>query len=776
MKNKLVIASIAGAAILLMAIIFGAPWAIGFLLQNRINLASEVINSQNLPFTVTISDYHRGWFTSSATIQVSSEDSPQTLVSLPMKIYHGPIIYYNNRLHLALGNYSSEIKTSSVQGEIKGWLSLTSHLYSQIHFDPNKIKQGDNFAQLGAVDINCFIPLNSLAEVQADVRVNQLDGQMGSLFTGNLNDMEYRVDGKRQADSSWNWAVSVGLGNSYFALQNPLNGQIEKISWQTIKLQNLVANSYKINQFAAALQNLDDRHLMQNTEAMISAMINPGSRIQIEELKGDFNILTILANLDVTWPDLPQQHTFKDVITYQTLQLYFQVPNINYQDAASGVSIQLNNFNLQENYTRQQGMQATLKLADLTVKNQHAFTVKNLNWRALSDASAVNNTWQASLLQFCSDQNCFDNSNLNAVVDNINSSAAPDSFYQDFSQALDQFNQNNDMKVWQTFLQNDIAPQLNAKSLIKWNFSTETPHGSSRFASFMSWPDFKAGAEVLNSTLWHMSISLPNYYLDQLLQYKNNPGNIAYPNSLGLDTNSQIANFLGQWLQNDYIINQDQHYTLTLSLKNGQLSLQNKLMNALNLGYLAFYLGWYPLSLQQFIVAADNGDRNGQFYVGLQYALGLSVKKNTQTAIKWLSRSAKQNYSNAALILGGLYYKGSQVQVDYLQAKYWFKLGATQNDPRAQTALGDLYAAGSSNPKAAPDYPQAAYWYNLAAQQNYAPAEYRLGQCYENGQGVAQDLNKAYSLYQAAASQHFRHASQAADSVAQKLSREKNGD
>jgi len=119
-----------------------------------------------------------------------------------------------------------------------------------------------------------------------------------------------------------------------------------------------------------------------------------------------------------------------------------------------------------------------------------------------------------------------------------------------------------------------------------------------------------------------------------------------------------------------------------------------------------------------------------------------------------------------------MYLKGWGVPQDTDKAVYWFKKAAKQGNAEAEVALGHIYLTTAvfntvisnmfSNPYgksiATEKYPKALYWLKKAAEQGYAKAENNLGNMYANGLGVPQDYNKAVYWYKKAAEQGYAPA------------------
>ena len=119
--------------------------------------------------------------------------------------------------------------------------------------------------------------------------------------------------------------------------------------------------------------------------------------------------------------------------------------------------------------------------------------------------------------------------------------------------------------------------------------------------------------------------------------------------------------------------------------------------------------------------AAERGDAEAQNILGLLYANGrkkisgdvitrkaaleliLLGKKTEQArldpdskaAFQWFSKAAQQGNVDAQYNLGVYYYKGLGVKKDIREAVKWFKLAAQQNNSDAQNHMGICYADGS---------------------------------------------------------------------------------
>jgi hypothetical protein len=192
-------------------------------------------------------------------------------------------------------------------------------------------------------------------------------------------------------------------------------------------------------------------------------------------------------------------------------------------------------------------------------------------------------------------------------------------------------------------------------------------------------------------------------------------------------------------------------------------------------GMAAFKNKDYQRAYREWKAAADAGQAEAQFDVGVLYAQGLGVRRDLTEAAYWYRKSAEQGNAEAEFALGQMYSRGWGIPRDeadamrWLQmansvesdgpptdwanvagygmpedperAAFWYRLAADKGHPEAQYYLARLYSSGKGVKK---DEEQAARWVSASAAQGYASAQENLGERYANGNGVPKDDKRAY--------------------------------
>jgi TPR repeat protein len=192
-------------------------------------------------------------------------------------------------------------------------------------------------------------------------------------------------------------------------------------------------------------------------------------------------------------------------------------------------------------------------------------------------------------------------------------------------------------------------------------------------------------------------------------------------------------------------------------------------------GLAAFKNKDYQRAYREWKAAAEAGQAEAQFDLGVLYAQGLGVQRDLTVASDWYRKAADQGNAEAQFALGQMYSRGWGIPrdmadairwlqmansvdsegppTDWLslegygmpqdphQAAYWYWQAAENGHPEAQFNLSRLYASGKGVKR---DDEQAARWVSASAAQGYAPAQVNLGERFATGSGVAKDDKRAY--------------------------------
>jgi len=164
----------------------------------------------------------------------------------------------------------------------------------------------------------------------------------------------------------------------------------------------------------------------------------------------------------------------------------------------------------------------------------------------------------------------------------------------------------------------------------------------------------------------------------------------------------------------------------------------------LRLGKATLRAGNVPRAMQFLQQAAEKGSSEAMHYLGLLYEEGRGVPKDGATAAQWFKRAADKGYAKSMNHYGNWLRKDRPAE-----ALEWHLKAAAAGDVFAMENAGGAYYEGIGTEK---DLAKAAEWYGKAAEQGGSTnAKLLYGYMLSHGQGVAQDLTKAFAMYLAAA-------------------------
>ena len=138
----------------------------------------------------------------------------------------------------------------------------------------------------------------------------------------------------------------------------------------------------------------------------------------------------------------------------------------------------------------------------------------------------------------------------------------------------------------------------------------------------------------------------------------------------------------------------------------------------------AFRGGNYEFALKQWLPLAEKGHAKAQNSVGFMHARGLGVPPDHREAIKWYTKSAKQDFPLAAYNLGLIYTRGTGTLPNQEKATDWFRRAAGVGHLKAQIAYAERLRDGVGTEE---DLAAAYAWLVVAADQAKGKEETRIG-------------------------------------------------
>ena len=123
------------------------------------------------------------------------------------------------------------------------------------------------------------------------------------------------------------------------------------------------------------------------------------------------------------------------------------------------------------------------------------------------------------------------------------------------------------------------------------------------------------------------------------------------------------------------------------------------------------FSGKPKLAYRQFRLAADQGDVQAQYWVGMMEAQGVGTERNIERAACWIAAAAEQGQALSISLLGLMHVQHLGLPESPNEGVRLIREAAEQGMPKARYRLGYMYLKGNH---LAPDAQQACIWFLLA--------------------------------------------------------------
>ena len=142
------------------------------------------------------------------------------------------------------------------------------------------------------------------------------------------------------------------------------------------------------------------------------------------------------------------------------------------------------------------------------------------------------------------------------------------------------------------------------------------------------------------------------------------------------------------------------------------------------------------LAYKCFRTSAEAGHPEAINNIGGFYRDGIVVRANPETAAKWFSKSAELGNAYGMFNYALALQRGEGVEKDVAKAIELLKEASELGNAEAMNAYGMCFYSGSGVEK---DPAEAVKWYRASAARGFAPAMDNLSSCYSLGTGVRKD-------------------------------------
>ncbi len=153
------------------------------------------------------------------------------------------------------------------------------------------------------------------------------------------------------------------------------------------------------------------------------------------------------------------------------------------------------------------------------------------------------------------------------------------------------------------------------------------------------------------------------------------------------------------------------------------------------------------LILEVYLPKAEAGDAVAEYFVGMVYYQRNEMKE----AAHWLELAAEQGNKEANFYIAGMYIGGQGVEKNLKKVEKYMKKAAEQGNVLAEAAMSGIYDRGGDGIPV--DKAKACYWAQNAADDGNAQSQLYMSVAYRDGIGVEVDYGKAQKYLELAAVQ-----------------------
>ena len=127
---------------------------------------------------------------------------------------------------------------------------------------------------------------------------------------------------------------------------------------------------------------------------------------------------------------------------------------------------------------------------------------------------------------------------------------------------------------------------------------------------------------------------------------------------------------------------------------------------------------------------ADEGDAEGEYYLGNCYYNGEGVEKDEVKAFEWYKKAAEQGYVEAQFKLGVCYDNGIGIERDKRKAFEWYEKASKARKYKSSIQLRVCYRYGEGIEK---NEKESLDGMKRQQSRGHISAQYNVGVCYDNG-------------------------------------------
>ncbi|MCX7120852.1 MAG: DUF945 family protein [Gammaproteobacteria bacterium] len=549
-KLALTVAAIAGIYLLL-------PFCFGIVAQRYTHTFLEHENKtlgSVLDINVNLAQYHRGWFHSTAVLQIERKISDGSFVvvkQIPVVIDHGPGYTFNGRVKTGFAVIKSDPFSFDDQSSLKAYFEENigfANEHSALIASSRKTNEKPSFSDFR---VDSFI-LSMTSDLNANAFHFQIDAHglrfqdPKKSFSVSIRHLKSALLAQYLSDRHWqlNWGINLRKnqlstilpdGASTMLTLNTDRITLANLHFDTQKMATIAGEMVELKQATDSGQPIKATAWMALFQQLLTQVIQNDTTAAVSGLSVATPLGQLVAHYSVSFPTLPSTHDYFDVATRNVGNLQLDVPQWRYLDAANSMAFALKGLHYTENndtvFSRNSSMtldsfemQDTQNPQTLTKTPILALTGLAYQGELSGNPANLSQTMHWQLAKLCFSDGCFNQSH--GKLELINMSFNAFRAIAAATQQVVQYNPQNAKSIderWMN-LANAYAKLITPKTKVVLTHDMTTPEGSVSMEGNLSWPNLTPSiiasadaTQFMDQAIYEFRLLFPAIYVNAFL-------------------------------------------------------------------------------------------------------------------------------------------------------------------------------------------------------------------------------------------------------------------
>lgn len=594
----------------LVGIYFLLPYFFGMMTKRY---TTQFVNNENITLgkvfgiQLNITQYHRGWFSSDAVLQIERQNSVgdwELSQSIPLIIQHGPSFDFGDHKVAGVGMISAMgvplMANSPYKLNIQEVVGFAGERGTVVFLGDKANPAIDGFR------INSLV-MNVRSNLKADRFVFKIAGKELHIddpqqsLSADIGDFNVNLDARYLDDRHWQMTAGFLSNNDTISMLAANGGasnvavhadlfSLDRLHLDTKEMAKLLAELVQIKDASDAQQPISPSAWMALFQQLLVQLVHNDTAVSLQGLSVKTPMGELQLHYDVAFPSLPQSHDYFDIATHGVGQLKMTVPHWSYTFAEQNKELSLSDLQYLEKNNTVFSRHSNLSFGafDVTDSTERAkaplFYAAGFSYQGDLQGSIDN---LSQLMDWKMAKLCWSGQCFNQLEGELKLMHMDYDAFRGIAAATQQIVQFDPSKggsieaKWAD-LATAYAKLVSAKTTVDFLHQMKTPGGTMALHATVSWPGLKENmassnllSTVLDQSVYQLHLQFPAIYVDGFLDEQANASRAVAPKTPVEPVSKpveppfgvQVADFLKYAIQQGYLKKTGDAYQSDLSGK-----------------------------------------------------------------------------------------------------------------------------------------------------------------------------------------------------------------